>query len=64
MLWKVLIKLRMDPTPPEFILSPPPTPQKKQAKEWIQHRNFYFFWNKTKTHVGRKFVGISQCMGL
>jgi hypothetical protein len=57
MLQKVLIKLRMDPpTPPEFILSPPPTPQKERAKEWIQTQEFYFiFWNKNQNPCWSKF---------
>jgi len=56
----------MDPTP-EIFLSPsypPPPTQKGTGQRMDPTREFYFFWNKTKTHVGPSFVGISQCMGL
>jgi hypothetical protein len=58
MLWKVLIKLRMDPTS-KFFLSPLSysPPKKERAKEWIQHGKFYFFEIKPKPMLAQVLLG-------
>ncbi len=54
----------MDPTPEIFLSPLLPPPPKGTGQRMDPTREILFFRNKTKTHVGRSFVGISQCMGL